>query len=61
MLGRKSGSTPKSGPEANWQKYARVIGGWVVAGYVLLGPLPYPIPWWGRFVMAFVFVSSRQS
>ena len=60
MLGRKSGSTPKTGEPA-WKDRTRVAGGWGVAIYVLLGPLPYPIPWWGRFIMAFIFVSIGHS
>ena len=50
-----------TGPEPFWQKAIRVVLGWGTGAWVLFGPLPYPIPWWGRFVVAFLLISIAHS
>lgn len=50
-----------SGPEPFWQKTVRVALGWGTAGWILFGPLPYAIPWWGRMVVSFLLISIAHS
>jgi len=45
-------------PLVNW---TRIVFGWGAALYILFGALPYPIPWWGRFVIAFALISIAHS
>lgn len=50
-----------TGREHFAQKAARVVLGWGTAGWALFGPIPYAIPWWGRFLVALFFVSIAHS
>lgn len=50
-----------SGPEPLWQRTIRVVLGWGSGGWILFGPLPYAIPWWGRLVVAFLLISIAHS
>ncbi len=50
-----------SRPESLWQKKVRVVLGWASGGWILFGPLPYAIPWWGRLVVSFLLISIAHS
>lgn len=47
--------------ELTWKNVVRVAAGWWTAGWVLFRPLPYDIPWWGRFLVAFTVISIAHS
>ncbi len=50
-----------TGSESRLVNGIRIALGWASGLYVLFGPLPYPIPWWGRFIVAFLLISIAHS